>query len=80
MNAGNDLLTFRLQVKGSRECAGDGDGTPALVKAEMSPTMAESEEPLRVPPKSDNGKLAIRWLFLVFCALVWVMATVWFFS
>jgi hypothetical protein len=59
---------------------GDVAGAPARVTAEMSVTMAEFEEPLRVPPQSNKGKLAARWLFLLFCALVWVIGAIWFFS
>jgi hypothetical protein len=79
-NFGNVLLTFRVQVARRRVYTGDNAGAPAGVKTEMSITMAESEEPLRVPPTSNRGKLATRWLFLLFCGLVWVIGAIWFFS
>jgi hypothetical protein len=80
VNERKDLLTFAMQVKRRRKFIGARAGAPAGVTAEMSITMAESQEPLRLPPKSDKGKLATRWLFLLFCALVWVMGAIWFFS
>lgn len=79
-NAGNILLTFRVQVERRNVYDGEDAGAPARFTAEMSTSMAELEEPLRVPAKSDKGKFATRWLFLLFCAAVWVIGAIWFFS
>jgi hypothetical protein len=79
-SASNVLLTFRVQLERRRVYTGNNAGASARGTAEMSVTMAESEEPLRVPPKGNKGKLATRWLFLLFCALVWVIGAIWFFS